>query len=69
MPPKAIAPKFFYDAQGSCLFDAICELEEYYPTRTEMQILTEHAEEIAGIIGEKSFVIEPGSGSSTTFLF
>lgn len=63
--PKAIAPKFFYDAQGSHLFDAICELEEYYPTRTEMQILTDHAEEIADIIGEKSFVIEPGSGSST----
>jgi dimethylhistidine N-methyltransferase len=63
--PKAIAPKFFYDAHGSRLFDQICELEEYYPTRTEMQILTAHAEEIAGIIGEKSFVIEPGSGSST----
>lgn len=63
--PKAIAPKFFYDAHGSRLFDAICELEEYYPTRTEMQILTSHAEEIAGIIGESSFVIEPGSGSST----
>ena len=63
--PKAIAPKFFYDTQGSRLFDAICELEEYYPTRTEMQILSDHAEEIAGIIGEKSFVLEPGSGSST----
>ena len=63
--PKAIAPKFFYDAQGSHLFDQICELEEYYPTRTEMRILTDHAEEIAGLVGEKSFVIEPGSGSST----
>lgn len=63
--PKAIAPKFFYDAAGSQLFDAICELDEYYPTRTEMQILASHAEEIAAIVGEKSFVIEPGSGSST----
>jgi dimethylhistidine N-methyltransferase len=63
--PKAIAPKFFYDKEGSRLFDAICELDEYYLTRTEMRILSEHADEIAGIIGEKSFVIEPGSGSST----
>lgn len=62
---KVIAPKFFYDAIGSSLFDAICELDEYYPTRTEMQILTEYAEEIAEMIGERSFVIEPGSGSST----
>lgn len=62
---KTISPKFFYDAAGSQLFDAICELEEYYPTRTEMQILASHAEEIAAIVGEKSFVIEPGSGSST----
>lgn len=63
--PKAIAPKFFYDTRGSHLFDAICETHEYYPTRTEMQILTDHAEEIAAIIGEKCLVIEPGSGSST----
>jgi len=63
--PKAISPKFFYDTAGSSLFDAICELDEYYPTRTEMQILNDHAEEIADFIGEKSFVIEPGSGSST----
>lgn len=63
--PKAISPKFFYDAEGSRLFDAICELEEYYPTRTEMQILTQHAGDIADIIGERSYMIEPGSGSST----
>jgi dimethylhistidine N-methyltransferase len=63
--PKAIAPKFFYDELGSQLFDDICELEEYYPTRTEMQILSRHADEIASLIGEKSFIIEPGSGSST----
>ncbi|MEJ2360506.1 MAG: L-histidine N(alpha)-methyltransferase [Gammaproteobacteria bacterium] len=63
--PKAISPKFFYDAQGSRLFDAICDLDEYYPTRTEMEILTSHAGEIADIIGQSSFMIEPGSGSST----
>ena len=63
--PKVIPPKFFYDALGSRLFDEICELDEYYPTRTEMQILSTHAEEIASLIGEKSFILEPGSGSST----
>lgn len=63
--PKLIPPKFFYDAVGSQLFDEICELDEYYPTRTEMQILGAHTEEIASLIGEKSFIIEPGSGSST----
>lgn len=63
--PKTLSPKFFYDAKGSRLFDAICELEEYYPTRTEMQILTRHAGDIADIIGEHSLMIEPGSGSST----
>lgn len=63
--PKVIPPKFFYDATGSQLFDEICELDEYYPTRTEMHILGEHAEEIALLVGEKSFIIEPGSGSST----
>lgn len=62
--PKTVSPKFFYDTKGSRLFDAICELEEYYPTRTEMQILTRHAGNIADMIGEHSFMIEPGSGSS-----
>jgi uncharacterized SAM-dependent methyltransferase len=36
---KHISPKYFYDAQGSLLFDQICDLPEYYPTRTEMSIL------------------------------
>ena len=61
--PKSIPPKFFYDAKGSQLFDAICELPEYYPTRTETQILKQNAEEIASTVGENSFIIEPGSGS------
>ena len=41
--PRSIPPKYFYDAQGSALFDRICELPEYYPTRTELRILTERA--------------------------
>ncbi len=45
--PAAVAPKFFYDALGSRLFDAICELPEYYPTRTEAAIFASHAAELA----------------------
>ena len=62
--PKLIPPKFFYDEAGSKLFDAICDLPEYYPTRTEMALLYEHAEEIAELIGKECLLIEPGSGSS-----
>jgi len=62
--PKAIPPKFFYDETGSRLFDAICELPEYYPTRTEMTLLNKHADEIANLIGTECLLIEPGSGSS-----
>ena len=62
--PRYIPPKFFYDETGSQLFDAICELPEYYPTRTEMQLLQNHAGEIAELIGKDCLLIEPGSGSS-----
>jgi dimethylhistidine N-methyltransferase len=62
---KTLPCKYFYDAEGSRLFDQICELEEYYPTRTEVGILNQRAEEIAKDIGEKVVVIEMGSGSST----
>ncbi len=61
--PRKIPPKFFYDAKGSRLFDAICELPEYYQTRTDISLLTQYAEEIAGLIGEQCLLIEPGSGS------
>ena len=61
--PKAIPPKFFYDELGSRLFEQICETPEYYPTRTEQKILSDHAEEIATVIGKHAYVIEPGSGS------
>ena len=62
--PKTIPPKFFYDARGSRLFDEICVTAEYYPTRTEKDILGEHADEIANAIGSCDSIIEPGSGSS-----
>jgi len=62
--PKVIPPKFFYDERGSQLFDAICELPEYYPTRTEIAILQNHAHEIAELAGPETLLIELGSGAS-----
>jgi dimethylhistidine N-methyltransferase len=62
--PKSIPPKFFYDQRGSELFDAICEVPEYYPTRTEIGLLQTHAHEIAGLIGPQCLLIELGSGAS-----
>ena len=61
---KRLAPKFFYDAEGSRLFDAICELPEYYPTRTEIGILRRHGAEMAVRLGRDALLIELGSGSS-----
>ncbi len=63
-PQKRIPAKFFYDAEGSRLFDAICGLPEYYPTRTEIGILGRHADGIAQAIGPEATLIEFGSGSS-----
>jgi L-histidine N-alpha-methyltransferase len=62
--PKWISPAYFYDTRGSELFDAICELPEYYLTRTEWRILEAHAAEIAGRIGENALLVEYGSGAS-----
>src|SRR5205807_4972449 len=62
--PRAIPAKFLYDAKGSALFDAICELPEYYLTRTEIEILMRHAADIASRAGPGSALIEFGSGSS-----
>ncbi|MFT6556335.1 L-histidine N(alpha)-methyltransferase [Sneathiella sp.] len=64
-PQKSIPSKFFYDEEGSALFDRICHLEEYYPTRTELGILQKHGKEIASFTGEHTHLIEFGSGSST----
>lgn len=62
--PKTLSPKYFYDDQGSLLFEKICELPEYYPTRTETAILRDFASEIATLTGPTELV-ELGSGSST----
>ncbi len=62
--PKWISCKYLYDARGSRLFEEICELDEYYPTRTELALLRQHAKEIAAFIGPNVNVIEFGSGSS-----
>jgi len=62
--PRQVSPKFFYDAAGSALFDQICELPEYYPTRTELGILHEHAADMAARIGPHAEIVEYGAGSS-----
>ena len=63
--PKSLPCKYLYDAHGSRLFDRICGLEEYYPTRTETALLTEHAARIGAAIGPHATILEFGSGSST----
>lgn len=62
--PKYLLPKYFYDQQGSLLFDQICQLDEYYPTRTEMAILDECSDDIENLLEEQTALIEFGSGSS-----
>lgn len=62
--PRCIAPKWFYDAAGSALFDRICALPEYYPTRTELALLDRHAAEMAAAIGPGAEIVEFGAGSS-----
>ncbi|EKV30076.1 hypothetical protein C882_0157 [Caenispirillum salinarum AK4] len=62
---KAIPPKYFYDERGSRLFDAICALPEYYPTRTEVALLRAHAAEIAALLGSDACLVEFGCGSLT----
>jgi dimethylhistidine N-methyltransferase len=63
--PKRIACKFFYDQEGSQLFDAICALPEYYQTRTELALLRRHAGEIAALVGEGVEIVEFGAGALT----
>ena len=64
-PLKSIHCKYFYDEQGSRLFDQICALDEYYPTRTELAIIRAFGEEMAAYVGSDCLLIEYGSGSST----
>ena len=63
-PFKQLPPKHLYDDHGSELFHAICDLPEYYPTRTERAILVERAEQIAALTGAVDLV-ELGSGYAT----
>lgn len=63
--PKRLSPTWFYDERGSQLFDEICELPEYYLTRTETGILQRHAAQIAASISENALLVELGSGAST----
>ncbi len=60
---KSISPKYFYDAAGSALFDRICTLPEYYPTRTELGILRHHARDMAAHMGPHAEIVEFGAGS------
>jgi dimethylhistidine N-methyltransferase len=62
--PKSIPSKFLYDKTGCELFDQICCLDEYYPTRTEMLILQDNVAEICTLFGPECRLIELGSGSS-----
>ena len=61
---KSLSPKYFYDAAGSELFEAICQLEEYYPTRTETALLTRIAPELVADIPDNAVLVEFGSGAS-----
>jgi L-histidine N-alpha-methyltransferase len=63
--PKRLAPKYFYDRAGSELFDAICELPEYYVTRAETSIMRARVSEVVAGWGPRVRVIEPGAGSGT----
>ena len=66
--PKTLPPKLFYDRAGARLFEAICELPEYYLTRTELGILERRADEIASLCGDRTALIEYGSGAGTKVL-
>jgi dimethylhistidine N-methyltransferase len=63
-PKKELPCKYFYDEQGAALFEAICELDEYYLTRTEHALMHSHAAEMAACLGPDCLLIEYGSGSS-----
>lgn len=60
---KWLSCKYLYDARGAELFEEICELEEYYPTRAEIEIMRRHARAMASRLGPRAALIEPGSGA------
>ena len=61
---KTLPSKYLYDQRGSDLFSQICDLPEYYPTRTELSIMRRYAGEMADALGGQCLLIEYGSGSS-----
>jgi dimethylhistidine N-methyltransferase len=63
-PQKSLSPKYFYDAEGSRLFEAICETPEYYPTRTEIALLRDIAPALVGDLEDGAALVEFGSGAS-----
>jgi len=63
-PQREIPPKYFYDARGCELFELICRLPEYYPTRTELAIMRTHAAAMADALGPDCALIEIGCGNS-----
>ena len=62
-PAAAIPPSYFYDALGCALFGAICELPEYYPTRTEAAIFSRQIDDIARVAGRGRNLIDLGAGN------
>jgi dimethylhistidine N-methyltransferase len=62
-PHKQLPCKLLYDARGAELFEQICDLDEYYPYRSELALLDRHLPELARAIGPAARVIEPGSGA------
>ncbi|WP_414649058.1 L-histidine N(alpha)-methyltransferase [Collimonas sp.] len=62
-PHAHVSPKYLYDVLGSHLFAAICELPEYYPTRTEAAIFAQHAGAIAAALGPDATLIDLGAGN------
>ena len=67
--PKYLPSKFFYDERGSRLFDRICDLDEYYPTRTEMNILRDNIDEMSEFLGKNCLLVEFGSGTGAKTKF
>ena len=63
-PQKQLPCKFFYDERGSQIFEQICNLDEYYPTRTEIGILEDRLGEIVELVGRGAHLVELGSGAS-----
>src|SRR5215218_9500651 len=61
--PASVAPKFFYDRLGSHLFEAITELAEYYPTRTEAAIFAAHGAAMAEAVGAGMALMDLGAGN------